>query len=144
MKNGNSVEKFRFSPQHPETELDAIKLANPQISDLFDSASFKPDPTKSYAVGYGDANADGYLDALLVLNDYEATEFTLAIFDPGDPNHPYLSVIGPAMEAGLVKIVSPGRVNIYGSDPMTGSGSPELISEMSIQGFEITNYSEYN
>ncbi|WP_215523109.1 hypothetical protein [Varibaculum prostatecancerukia] len=144
MKNGSSVEKFRFSPQHPETELDAIKLADQQISDLFDSASFKPDPTKSYAVGYGDVNADGYLDALLVLNDYETTEFALAIFDPDDPDHPYLSVIGPAMQDGVVKIVSPGRVNIYGSDPITGSGSPELVSEMSIQGFEITNYSEYN
>ena len=141
MKNGTSVEKFRFSPQQPETDTEAIKLLDQHGSDTFDSASFKPDPTKSYAVGYGDANADGYLDALLVLNDYEATEFALAIFDPDDPDHPYLSVIGPAMEAGVVKIVSPGRVNIYGSDPITGSGSPELISEMSIQGFEITDYS---
>lgn len=141
MKNGNSVEKFRFSPQQPETDMEAIKLLDQHGSDTFDSASFKPDPTKSYAVGYGDVNADGYLDALLVLNDYEATKFALAIFDPDDPDHPYLSVIGPAMEAGVVKIVSPGRVNIYGSDPITGSGSPELISGMSIKGFEITDYS---
>ena len=91
-------------------------------------------------MGYGDVNADGYLDALLVVDVFEGNGFNLAIFDPADPDHPYLTAIGPALENGVVKIVAPGRVNIYGSDPILGSDVSDLIAEMSIKGFEISDY----
>ncbi|MDU1224117.1 hypothetical protein [Varibaculum cambriense] len=140
MKNGTSVEQFTPAPMNPESHLDAIKLTGNEVDELFDSASFKPDPSKSYAVGYGDVNADGYLDALLVVDVFEGNGFNLAIFDPTDPEHPYLTAIGPALENGVVKIVGPGRVSIYGSDPILGSGGSDLIAEMSIKGFEISDY----
>lgn len=143
MKNGTSVEQFTPAPMNPESHLDAIKLTGNEVDETFDSASFKPDPSKSYAVGYGDVNADGYLDALLVVDVFEATGFNLAIFDPADPEHPYLTAIGPALVNGVVKIVGPGRINIYGSDPVLGSGSPDLIAEMSIKGFEISDYIDH-
>ena len=143
MKNGTSVEQFTPAPMNPESHLDAIKLTGNEVDELFDSASFKPDPSKSYAVGYGDVNADGYLDALLIVDVYEGNGFNLAIFDPADPEHPYLTAIGPALENGVVKIVAPGRVNIYGSDPVLGSGSPDLIAEMSIKDFEISDYIDH-
>lgn len=143
MKNGTSVEQFTPAPMNPESHLDAIKLTGNEVDEAFDAASFKPDPSKSYAVGYGDVNADGYLDALLVVDVFEGNGFNLAIFDPADPEHPYLTAIGPALVNGAVKIVAPGRINIYGSDPVLGSGSPDLIAEMSIKGFEISDYIDH-
>lgn len=140
MENGASVEQFTPAPMNPESHMDAITLADKDVAKLFDSASFTPDPNKSYAVGYGDVNADGYLDALLVVDVFEGNGFNLAIFDPADPDHPYLTAIGPALENGVVKIVAPGRVNIYGSDPILGSDVSDLIAEMSIKGFEISDY----
>lgn len=140
MKNGTSVEQFTPAPMNPESHMDAITLADKDVGRLFDPASFPADPNKSYAVGYGDVNADGYLDALPVVDVYEATGFNLAIFDPADPKHPYLAAIGPALENGVVKIAGPGRINNYGSDPILGSGGSDLIAEMSIKGFEIGDY----
>lgn len=143
MKNGTSVEQFTPAPMNPESHSDAIKLTGNEVDEAFDSASFKPDPSKSYAVGYGDVNADGYLDALLVVDVFEGNGFNLAIFDPANPERPYLTAIGPTLVNGVVKIVAPGRVNIYGSDPVLGSGSPDLIAEMSIKGFEISDYIDH-
>ena len=143
MKNGTSVEQFTPAPMNPESHSDAIKLTGNEVDEAFDSASFKPDPSKSYAVGYGDVNADGYLDALLVVDVFEGNGFNLAIFDPADPERPYLTAIGPTLVNGVVKIVAPGRINIYGSDPVLGSGSPDLIAEMSIKGFEISDYIDH-
>ena len=109
-------------------------------SNFFDSESFTADASKPYIVGYGDANGDGYLDALVITHDFEAFNFQLALFDPQDPEHPYISIIGGTQEAVKVRIDSPGKISIYYPASTSPLGTEQTKTEISITGNEITGY----
>lgn len=116
MQNGESIEKVT-TPWDEGTQLPALKLSENEgnSSSFFDSGSFAADTSKRYSVAYGDVNGDGYLDALLIANDLEAVSFQLAIFDPSDPKHPYISIIGGTQEPNTVRIDNPGKItSLYG------------------------------
>ena len=141
MQNGESIEKVTV-PWDAGEQFTALKLSDNEGngSSFFDSESFSADASKLYTVGYGDANGDGYLDALLITHDLEAVEFQLALFDPEDPEHPYISIIGGTQEPKTVRIESPGKITIFYPAAMTPSKTEQVLSEISISGYEITNY----
>lgn len=95
-------------------------------------------------MAYGDTNGDGYLDALLIANDLEAVSFQLAIFDPKDPERPYISIIGGTQEPKTVRIESPGKITISYPASRSSSGTEQTIAEISITGNEITGYKKFS
>ena len=141
MQSGESIEKVT-APWDEGVKMTALKLSDNEgnRSNFFDSDSFSADASKPYIVGYGDANGDGYLDALLITHELEAVEFQLALFDPGDPEHPYISIIGGTQEPKTVRIESPGKVTIFYPSDITPSKTEQVLSEISISGYGITNY----
>ena len=141
MQNGESTEKVT-APWDAREQFTALKLSDNEGngSNFFDSDSFTADASKPYIVGYGDANGDGYLDALLITHDFEAFNFHLALFDPKDPEHPYISIIGGTQEAVKVRIDSPGKISIYYPASTSPAGTEQTKTEISITGNEITGY----
>lgn len=141
MKNGKSVEQLAaFWDENIQVTAVTLEKIKGNVDYAFDSKSFVADLDKSYAVGYGDVDGDGYLDAEIISYGMDAAEFNLAIFDPEDPEHPYLSVVGGTQDCGLVKIVKPGQISIYCPAGFGGLTSDKVDFEMSIKGREITDY----
>ena len=52
------------------------------------------DPYSSFLPKYEDVNSDGFLDLLVTGSDIECVEDFVYIFDPADPEHPYVARIG--------------------------------------------------
>ena len=141
MKNGKSVETIPSIAGTGERMVAADMPPMPMEPDkFFDLSSFTPDSSKPYTIAYGDVNGDGYLDAMFITQNAESGEFTLAILDPKDPEHPYLSMLDATMDPRKVKIVSPGKLAFYYPASTSPSGRDQVIVEISITGYEITNY----
>lgn len=66
-------------------------------------------------VEYVDLNGDGYLDALISGAFWSAYGWVAVIFDPADPNHPYMTFMwGTQYQTG--KLDSDGTLILYGDD----------------------------
>ncbi|WP_311589440.1 hypothetical protein [Varibaculum massiliense] len=86
-----------------------------------------PDTSKPYTIAYGGVNSDSYLDAILIRQDAESGNFTLAIFDPEDPEHPYLSINGSTQSGQGLRLVSPGELGFYYPASTSPSGSEKAF-----------------
>lgn len=86
-----------------------------------------PDTSKPYTIAYGGVNSDSYLDAILIRQDAESGNFTLAIFDPEDPEHPYLSINGSTQSGQRLRLVSPGELGFYYPASTSPSGSKKAF-----------------
>ena len=140
MKNGASVEKsdpWDIGEMSSDVKLTPIK----DIGEQFDSQSgFVTDSNNPYGIGYADVNEDGYLDAIVTTYDGEAVDFVLTIFDPDDPKHPYMAIIGGTQQGARLQLTPPGKITVF--EPNSSSGKMDLVqAEMSIKGHEITDFS---
>ena len=140
MKNGASVEKsdpWDIGEMSSDVKLTPIK----DIGEQFDSQSgFVTDSNNPYGIGYADVNEDGYLDAIVTTYDGEAVDFVLTIFDPDDPKHPYMAIIGGTQQGARLQLTPPGKITVF--EPNPSSGKMDLVqAEMSIKGHEITDFS---
>ncbi len=141
MQNGKSIETIPSIAGTEERTTAADLPPMPMEPDtFFDLSIFSPDSSKPYTIAYGDVNGNGYLDAMFITQNAESGEFTLAIFDPEDPEHPYLSMLDATMDSRKVKIVSPGKLAFYYPPSSSPSGSEEVVVEVSITGNKITDY----
>ena len=140
MQNGKSVEKS--DPFKQGVMSSNVKLTpRNEIGELFGSKnSFIPDSNEPYGVGYADVNNDGYLDALVVAYDGEAAGFILVIFDPEDPGHPYMTVIGGSQQGARIELTPPDKITVF--EPNASSGKMDKIqTQTTIKGHEITDFS---
>ena len=139
MQNGESSEK---SDPFDLGELSSDVKLTPrnEIGELFDSEnSFIGDDNKPYGVGYADVNNDGYLDALVVPYDGEAASFILALFDPEDPEHPYMTVIGGTQQGARIELTPPGTITVFEPNPSSGK-MDKIQTQTTIKGHEITDF----
>ena len=139
MQNGESSEK---SDPFDLGELSSDVKLTPrnEIGELFDSEnSFIGDDNKPYGVGYADVNNDGYLDALVVAYDGEAASFILALFDPEDPEHPYMTVIGGTQQGARIELTPPGTITVFEPNPSSGK-MDKIQTQTTIKGHEITDF----
>ena len=141
MQNGKSIETS--DPWNQGRQMPVNELPNSQRSpdNYFDLSTFTLDTSKPYTSVYGDVNGDGYLDAVFMGQDGESGSFILAIFDPDDPEHPYLSIISSTQSAQRLRLVSPGELVFY--YPPSRSGGEQPYAEISISGYEITGFVEH-
>ena len=133
MQNGKSIETF--APWPDGVKYNVVELSkrdDPMY--FFDSTSFTADTSKTYDAVYGDVNGDGYLDALFTTSVTEGEAFTLALFDPEDPEHPYLSTFHGMQAPDVAKIVEPGRLGFYGK----GGSSDAIHTIYEIEGHDFT------
>ncbi|WP_215523110.1 FG-GAP repeat domain-containing protein [Varibaculum prostatecancerukia] len=139
MQNGESSEK---SDPFDLGELSSDVKLTPrnEIGELFDSEnSFIGDDNKPYGVGYADVNNDGYLDALVVAYDGEAASFILALFDPEDPEHPYMTVIGGTQQGARIELTPPGTITVFEPNPSSGK-MDKIQTQTTIKGHEVTDF----
>ena len=139
MQNGESSEK---SDPFDLGELSSDVKLTPrnEIGELFDSEnSFIGDDNKPYGVGYADVNNDGYLDALVVAYDGEAAHFILALFDPEDPEHPYMTVIGGTQQDARIELTPPGTITVFEPNPSSGKVD-KIQTQTTIKGHEVTDF----
>lgn len=124
MKDGRSVQV------HPEAHLAADGTAATTIlaPEPGSEANFGPVFNAERSAGYHDLNGDGYLDAIIMANCGDATCWYLAIFDPEDPDHPYVTHLWASQfertslsDDGTLTLASEGcvsaRASILGADP---------------------------
>lgn len=143
MQNGESSEKS--DPFNLGEMTSDVKLTpRNDIGELFDSEnSFTIDDNKPYGIGYADVNNDGYLDALVVAYDGEAASFILALFDPEDPEHPYMTVIGGTQDFARIELTPPGTITVFDADP-SPSKMEKIQTQTTIKGHEITDFKREN
>lgn len=148
MQNGKSVETVPSIGGTAERMTTKVLQPMPEGAGMgpdrfFDLSSFTPDTSKPYTIGYGDVNGDSFLDAIFISQDAESGSFTLAIFDPKDPEHPYLSMLDATMDPRKLRIVSPGELAFYYPAATSPTGNEQVIVEISINGHEITKHVEH-
>lgn len=128
MKDGRSVQV------HPEAHL--AESGTPATTILVpepgSETAFGPVLNAQRSAGYHDLNGDGYLDAIMLANCGDFSCWYVAIFDPEDPAHPYVTSLWESQfentavsDDGTLTLAAEGcvsaRASITGSIPQVTS-----------------------